>query len=188
MTVVDTLVFGVLAVGLILGLMRGFLSQITGLVGLLGGVYLAWRYDDTVRAIAVDPLFTTEHNGKIAFGLIMLVAFVVTGLTSWIVGKVFDKMNMSAYDRLMGGIFGVAKAGLICSGVLLAVVVLANDGGQIERAIGSSKAGPALWEALDKAVGVLPKHLRGDARDFLEKNGLPGEKPSDDPESLNLNK
>ena len=147
MTVVDTLVFAILAVGLIVGLMRGFLSQITGLVGLLGGVYLAWRYSDNVRALVVDPLMQTEHNGKVAFGLIMVVAFIVTGITSWIMGKIFEKMNMGAYDRLMGGLFGVAKAGLVSAGVLLSVVVLAHDGGDIERAIGSSKAGPALRDA-----------------------------------------
>lgn len=185
---VDTLVFGVLAVGLILGLMRGFLSQIAGLVGLLGGVYLAWRYNAHVGALVVDPLVSTEHNRKIAFGLIMLVAFIVTGLASWMIGKLFEKMNISAYDRLMGGIFGVAKAALICAGILLAVVVLANDGGNIERAIGSSKAGPALWRALDKAVGVLPKNVRGDFRDFLEKNALPTDRSDADPEPLNLNK
>ena len=188
MTVVDTLVFGVLAVGLILGLMRGFLSQITGLVGLLGGVYLAWRYDTNIRALVVDPLISTEHNGKIAFGLIMLVAFIFTGLVSWIISKVFDKMNMSAYDRLMGGLFGVAKAGLICAGILMAVVVLANDGGDIERAIGSSKSGPTIWQALDKAINVLPKHVRGEVRQFLRNNALPKAPADKDTEPLNLNK
>jgi len=188
MTVVDTLVFGVLAVGLVLGLVRGFLSQVTGLVGLLGGVYLAWRYDADIRALVVDPLVSTEHNEKIAFGLIMLVAFILTGLVSWMIGKLFDKMNMSAYDRLMGGLFGVAKAALICAGILLAVVVLANDGGDIERAIGSSKAGPVLWRALERAAGVLPRNVRGDVREFLEKNALPDGRPQTGAEPLNLNK
>ena len=38
MTVVDVLVLGTLSVGLILGLVRGFLAQFTGLAGLVGGL------------------------------------------------------------------------------------------------------------------------------------------------------
>ena len=71
----------------------------------------------------------------------------------------------------------VAKAGLICAGILMAVVVLANDGGDIERAIGSSKSGPTIWQALDKAINVLPKHIRGDVREFLRNNALPKAPP-----------
>ena len=173
MTTVDTLVFGVLAVGLILGLLRGFLSQVTGLVGLVGGCYLAWRYSPDVQAVVVDPLFSTEHNDKIAFAAILIAVLCVTALIGWLLNKLFTKMNMSAYDRLAGGLFGALKAGLICAGILLAIVVLANDGGDIERAIGSSKTGPALWDALDRAAGVLPEEVRTDVRDFLKKNSLP---------------
>lgn len=173
MTVVDTLVFGVLAIGLILGLMRGFLSQVTGLIGLVGGCYLAWRYQASVRVGIVDTLFTSEHNDKIAFGAILVVALLVTALVGYLVGLLFDKMNMGAYDRLMGGLFGIAKSGLICAGILLGLVVLANDGGDVERAIGSSKAGPWIWQVLDRASAALPEEVKGDVRDFLRRNPLP---------------
>ena len=124
MTVVDTLVFGVLAIGLILGLIRGLISQVTGLVGLMGGFYLAWRYHDGMRDAVIDPLFTTDHNDKIAFGVILLVSLLVTALFGWLLGLLFDKMSLGAYDRLMGGLFGIVKSGLICAGIMLTVVVL----------------------------------------------------------------
>ena len=180
MTVVDTLVFGVLAIGLILGLMRGFLSQITGLIGLVGGCYLAWRYQAAVRVGIVDTLFTSEHNDKVAFGAILVVALLVTALASYLLGLLFDKMNMGAYDRLMGGLFGIMKAGLICAGILLALVVLANDGGDVERAIGGSKAGPWIWQVLEKASGALPGEVKGDVQEFLRRNPLPEREEEDE--------
>lgn len=184
MTVVDTLVFGVLAIGLILGLIRGLLSQVTGLVGLVGGLYLAWRYHDGMQSAVIDPLFTTDHNDKIAFGVILLACLLITALFGWLLGLLFDKMSLGAYDRLMGGLFGVVKSGLICAGIMLAVVVLAHDNGDIERAIGSSKSGPWIWSALDKAAAILPKDVRGDVRGFLAENSLPApEAPRSEPET-----
>lgn len=184
MTVVDTLVFGVLAVGLILGLMRGFLSQVTGIVGLLGGCYLAWRYAEPIRVSIVDPLIATEHNDKVAFGLILLVTLAIAALVGWLLGLLFEKMNMSAYDRLMGGAFGILKSALICAGIMLAVVTLAHDGGDIERAIGASRSGPFLWNAMDRAASILPGDVRTDVRGFLRRNALP-EPPAERAESPN---
>jgi membrane protein required for colicin V production len=177
MSVVDLLVLGVLVVGFVLGLVRGFLSQVIGLAGVVGGVYLAWRYAGPVQERVVNPILTTEYNGSIAFVAILLLVVGLVGLLGWIVRKIFTKLEMGAYDRLMGGLFGTLKAGLVCAGVLLGLVYFATDDGEIERAIGSSRAGQQLWRAMDRAVDILPEPARGEMREFLDENDLPRPAP-----------
>ena len=63
MTVVDTLVIGVMAIGLVLGLVRGFVSQFTGIAGLLGGLYLAGHYYVPLRK-AATPHGDIGENGR----------------------------------------------------------------------------------------------------------------------------
>ncbi|HEX5135986.1 MAG TPA: CvpA family protein [Planctomycetota bacterium] len=169
MSVIDAFVLGILAVGLALGCVRGFVSQFTGVAGLFGGLYLSASYHDAFRRV-LDRHIATGHNGEIAFGVILVLSILVAAFVGWLAKKTFDKLDLGAYDRLMGGFFGAAKAGLICAGVLLAVVYFAPDGGQLEASISRSKSGPMLWGAMDSVVGVLPKEYRGSAQGFLHAN------------------
>jgi membrane protein required for colicin V production len=171
MSVIDALVLGILAIGLALGCVRGFVSQFTGVAGLFGGLYAAASYHDGLRKL-LDRHVATGHNGEIAFGVILVLTVLFAAFCGWIAKKAFDKLDLGAYDRLMGGVFGAAKAGLICAGVLLAVVYFAPDGGHLEASIGRSKSGPMLWGAMDSVAGVLPKDYRGNVRTFLHAHAL----------------
>lgn len=173
MTVVDTLVVGTLAIGLILGLMRGLLSQVTGLIGLIGGLFLAGRYYMPLRKNAMDPFLDSGWNTEIAFISIVVFVVLVAAVVGWVIGKMVEKLDLGAYDRLMGAAFGVVKAGLICGGILLAIVTFAPDGGTLERHIGTSKAGPLLWDAMNRVARVLPGEIRGDFEGYLGKHQLP---------------
>lgn len=171
MSVVDALVLGILAIGLALGCVRGFVSQFTGIAGLFGGLYAAATYHDRLCRV-LDRHFSTGHNGEIAFGAILVLTVLVAACCGWVARKVFDKLDLGAYDRLMGGFFGAVKAGLICAGVLLTIVYFAPDGGQVEASISRSKAGPMLWGAMDSVAGALPKEYRGSVRTFLHAHEL----------------
>jgi membrane protein required for colicin V production len=170
LTVVDVLVLGTLGIGLILGMVRGFLAQFTGLAGLVGGLLLAERYYPGLRRAALDPWLQTEHNGAIAFVGIVVFTVLVAAVFGWLLALAIGRLQLGAYDRLMGAAFGLLKSGLICAAVLLAVVYFSPDGGNIERHIGSSKAAPMLWRAMTRVAGALPERYRGDVRGFLEEN------------------
>jgi len=172
-SVVDTLVLVVLAIGLALGLVRGFVTQFTGVAGLFGGIYLAGHWYTPLRHAAIDPFVDTQHNGEIAFVFIVVMIVLSAAVVGWVVKKAFEKLDLGAYDRLMGGCFGILKAGLICAAILLAVVYFAPNGGRLEQSISSSKAGPMLWGAMDSVAGALPNPYRAGAQDFLHKNALP---------------
>ena len=180
MTVVDGLVFGVLTIGVILGLIKGFLAQVTGLAGLAGGFLVAWRFHPVVEAKVIDCALSTDYNDKIAFGAILLVALAITALVSWLVNLFLEKLNLSTYDRLVGGAFGAAKAGAVSAALLVGIVVLAQDGGDVERAIGSSRAGPFIWNAMGSAARWLPEDVQGNVRGFLAVNALPVPEPAPD--------
>jgi len=176
-SVVDGLVVGLLAVGLVLGIIRGFLTQVTGIAGLVVGIVLAGRYHEPLREHGIDRLFDSGHNAEIAFGLILVTTLFLASLVGLAVRKAVEKLELGAYDRLMGGLLGACKAGLIAGGVLLTLVTFAPDGGGIERAIGSSRAAPKLWQAMNGVAHVLPSSVRGHVEGFLRANPLPEPPP-----------
>lgn len=170
MSVVDAVVFCVLVVGFIFGLMRGFLVQATGLAGLLGGLALAYHYRDPFRAKVVDHVLQTPHGGWIAFATLFVASVFVVVFVSRLVRKVIEKLELGAWDRLLGGLFGVLKAGLICALLLLAIVSFTGDGG---AGLGPSKARPVLWNLMNTVARALPQGVRSEVEGFLQKRISP---------------
>jgi len=173
---VDVLVLGMVAVGLIIGLMRGFLLQFTGLAAILGGLYLADRYHGRLAEV-LGRLFHSENTGAIAFVAIVIATVLVVALISSLCRRALEKLRLGAYDRLLGGLFGALKAGVISAGILLTFVAFAADGGSIQRAIGSSRSAPVLWDAIGKVADLLPERMSGDVKQFLGKNPVPRASP-----------
>lgn len=182
MGVVDVAVLGMVAVGLVVGLLKGFLLQFTGLAAIVGGLVLADRYHGRLRPL-LDGVVTSEHNGAIAFVAIVVATILVVALVSRLCQGVIRKLDLGAYDRLLGGAFGALKAAVVCAGILLALVTFASDGGSIESAIGASRAGPALWDAMDRVAGVLPEKVGEPVKRVLQENALPPPPPPPSPES-----
>ena len=170
MAFVDVAVIGILVAGLLVGWQRGFLTQATGVVGILAGFYLADRFHEGLRVRVVDRVLDSDNNGAIAFVAIVVAVLIVTMLASWLVRKLVENFELGSYDRAMGGVFGGLKAALLCAALLLVLTSFAPSNGSISRAIGRSRAGPMLWHAIAGAARVLPGEYAARASAYLEEH------------------
>ena len=59
-------------------------------------------------------------------------------------------------------------AALLCAALLLVLVSFARWNGSISRAIGRSRAGPMIWDAISGAARMLPGDYASRASDYLE--------------------
>jgi len=173
MAIVDLLVASAVVVGVTLGSIRGFVPQVTGVFGIGGGLYLAARFHDPCRKALFDPNFTWSFNGEAAFISIIVATVLVAALLGFLLRRAIEGLGLGTYDRIVGGAFGAAKACLLAMGLLLGIVYFAPDGGGLERAIGSSRSGPAFWQFLDRAAHYLPDNVSGPVTSFLDDNRLP---------------
>ncbi|MCZ6788071.1 MAG: CvpA family protein [Planctomycetota bacterium] len=176
MLVVDIVVAVLMGAGFLIGILRGFLLQVTGLVGLLGGILLAGAYYEPVRDRIIQPLqISTEHSGAIAFVMVVLLTVLGVALLSALLRKIVDQLQIGMLDRVLGGLFGAFKAGVVCCALLLGVLFLWPSNGSVVKAMWTSKAAPVLWNAMDAGMRVvpLPEGVRTQAREFLEENRPP---------------
>jgi len=108
------------------GFLNGFIREIFGLAGLVGGVYLASRFAP-LAAEFIDINFLHLQN----VALLKLIGFLAILITVWlsatILGAVFAKLTsmsgLSFLDRLLGFITGGGKYFIIFS---LIVTALSN--------------------------------------------------------------
>jgi len=173
MAVVDLLILAAVVVGVTLGALRGFVPQVTGVFGLGGGLYLASRYHVLIREQLIDPRSEWAYNGEMAFIGIIVLSVILAATLGWALRKLLETAGLATYDRIMGGALGAAKAAGTACIVLLAIVYFAPDGGGLERAIGDSRSGPALWNAMDQAAESLPDDVGDRFEDFLDDHALP---------------
>jgi len=132
------------------GLMNGFIKELFGLLGLIGGVYVASRTADRVGNIIDEQLFHLDNPAAMKlFGFIAVLASVWA--ISVVIGSIFMKLSKASglgfFDRLFGFIFGGGKYFLIFALIVtsLSNVTLVRD--NLQQYVNDSLLYPYLKNA-----------------------------------------
>lgn len=112
--------FDIIVIALVLllgikGLMNGFIKEIFGIIGLIGGVIVASRYASEVGELVSKNIFAIQES--FWFHLGFLVTLVVFWLVCLGLGYVFSKLlslsGLGFFDKLLGFVVGSAKIFLV---------------------------------------------------------------------------
>jgi len=98
------------------GVINGFFKEVFGLIGIIGGIFIASRYGDIVGQQLSDNIFKFESTGAINFS-----GFLATLILFWIlmivIGSIFKKLShisgLGPIDKLFGFVLGSSKFFLI---------------------------------------------------------------------------
>lgn len=128
------------------GLFRGFIKEVFGLVGIVGGIFVASRVSEDVGSL-IAPIFALQNQSTInLIGFIVaLVAFwIVVYILGMILTKIFAMSGLGIFNRLFGFIFGSAKVFLILSVISYAVYQVDTFKTKIDKSFASSIVFPLL--------------------------------------------
>jgi len=101
------------------GCFRGLVRALLSLIGLAAASVLAVRGYPTI-AERLAPLITALWvRQAIGFSLIFLAVMAVTMVCSTLLRLVLRAVGLSLLDRLLGGLFGLAKVVLVASVLLM---------------------------------------------------------------------
>lgn len=125
MATVDFLLLGIVALSALLGAYRGFVKEALALAGWVVAIWAAWRFGQ--QAADRLPDFVADPVIKIwsARLLMLLAALFVVGVVSRLLSILLDQTGLSGTNRLMGGVFGFARGGLL-AGVVVALLQAAG--------------------------------------------------------------
>ncbi|MCD8186881.1 MAG: CvpA family protein [Rikenellaceae bacterium] len=117
MTALDIILIIPLIYGLYNGFKRGIVAQLGGIVGIVTGVWLAFRYSDDVGTwLGLDP----EITWYAAFIIIVVAVILVIGVLGWLLGKIFNLVGLGLINRTGGIVLSLAKTVLILGALLMA--------------------------------------------------------------------
>lgn len=97
------------------GLMNGFIKEVFGIIGLIGGVIVASRYATEVGELVSKNVYAVQETFWFHLGfLVTLIAFWLLCLgLGYIFSKMLSMSGFSFIDRLLGFIVGSAKIFLV---------------------------------------------------------------------------
>jgi membrane protein required for colicin V production len=152
MTLLDGAILVVLLVSVGFGVSRGFVREVLGLAGLVAGVVVAGLYAAAVAAPLERWLPPTAARA-VAFAGLLFGVLLVAALIGHLLTKMLEAVKLSLPNRLLGGVFGLARGALLVVALLAAVDLLGVD--PRPWVDGSRLGGPA-WRAAREFRTRLP--------------------------------
>lgn len=120
MNIVDIVIGVLLILGFARGLVKGLFVEVASLVALVGGVYGAIHFSGFIASTLKESVSWGEKKiTLVAFALTFLLIVIAVSLVGKMLTKLADLAALGFLNKLMGGLFGLLKFGIIISVLLL---------------------------------------------------------------------
>ena len=153
MNLVDWGLLAVIGVSMLLGLFRGFMREMISLAGWIAGIWLAFRFAAVLsESLPLAREWPLVRTAVVAVSIVVACVFVAA-LVGWVVRELIKAAKLSAADRTLGGLFGLARGMLI---VGLAVFLVRDTALYREPMWRESLVLPQIEAALAFALRQFP--------------------------------
>ena len=154
------------------GILNGFFKELFGLIGIIGGIFVASRVGDQVGQMISDAVFHFDSQAAVAF-----TGFLVTLALFWavmiMVGLLFKKMSnvsgLGPVDKILGFVFGSGKFFLIGSVIVYALFNIKTIRDNLEPAMENSIIFPIMVTTGNFIMHIDPVETVGDLNESVEE-------------------
>ncbi len=127
MNIFDIIIAALLIFGFVRGLMKGLFVEIASLIALIAGVYGAIHFSYFIGNFLADRVSWDErYITIISFAITFVIIVLVIASFGKMLTKIADFAALGMLNKLLGGVFGALKTGLILSIILLVFAKLNN--------------------------------------------------------------
>jgi len=152
----NSLDFGVIAIILLFlvrGIWVGFVRQLASLAALILGYIFAGRYYEQISPRLSSLIPSPQLCFLVTYALLFLAVFFGVLALGFVLKKVMSISLLGWFDRLMGGIFGLVKAGVI---IPVGFMVLSGMLADANPLITGSLTAPYLTKSSGFLLSFIP--------------------------------
>lgn len=125
MSWLDIIILLPLLIGLVRGLMRGLISEMTSIVAIVLGFLGAKLWSAIVAAWLLQQFAWPETVCiVVAYAVLFLGIALILNIFARLLSKLFQKIQLGWLNRLLGGVFGTAKWGIVIIAIVLCLHTL----------------------------------------------------------------
>ncbi|MFA5234387.1 MAG: CvpA family protein [Sulfurimonas sp.] len=155
------------------GIINGFFKELFGLIGIIGGIFLASRIGDDVGKFINDTILKFENDAAISF-----TGFLVTLALFWLfmimVGAIFKRLSslsgLGIFDKILGFIFSAGKFFLIAAVIVYAAYNIKAMKPNLDSIMKNSFMFPVLVETGSVIMKLDPIEISSDINDTINKS------------------
>jgi membrane protein required for colicin V production len=120
MSTFDIVILVLLLFGFIRGLMKGLFVELASLIALIAGVYGAIHFSYFAGGYLINYVdWEEKYISIVAFAITFIAIVVVISLMGKMLTKIADFAALGFLNKLLGGVFGILKIGVILSIILI---------------------------------------------------------------------
>jgi membrane protein required for colicin V production len=152
---IDVILISVLALTSILGVIKGFVKQVFGLLAGIIGLILALGFYSQVSWIYLRFVSNEVLAHFLGFLTIFLVVLCLGWVSSYCLSK-FIKGPLKLLNNILGGGLGFLKGILICGVVVFALLVFPIS----KKALKESELSPVCLQMTRAMISLIPQELK----------------------------
>jgi membrane protein required for colicin V production len=120
MNIFDIVIAALLIFGFVRGVMKGLFVEVASLVALIAGVYGAIHFSYFIGDFLKESVsWSEEYVSLTAFAGTFIIIIIVISLLGKVLTKLADFASLGIINKILGGVFGALKIGLILSVVFI---------------------------------------------------------------------
>ena len=128
MNYIDIILAILLVLAAISGFRNGLITEVVSLAALVLGIWGAIEFSYVTSDFLVENLnIQSDHLGIISFIITFIVIIILVHIVGNVINKMVETMMMGFINKLAGLVFGVLKAALILSIILLVFDFIDED-------------------------------------------------------------
>ena len=122
MTVVDIIVLAIVGISILFGVLRGLVREVLALVAWVAAFLLANLLAPDAAKLLPQAIASEEIRLLVTFVVVFIVVLVGLSVLAVLASKVVKIVGLGPADRVVGGVFGLARGML----VVMILVLLAG--------------------------------------------------------------
>jgi len=160
----DWVLIGIGILGVLRGLWRGAVSQIFGILGVLGGFLVATHYHQSLAVQLARGFPKLTGAAVISFIALFFLTWLCVAMVGYMVAKVLRTGGLGFMDRVLGAGVGLGKA--VLSAIIL-ISILTLFVSPRSAILSQSRLAPQVQEIAQFMVMAAPERLQ---REFEQKS------------------
>lgn len=168
MAIIDIILGALLLFGLVRGFMKGLFVEVASLVALIAGVYGAIHFSNFASEFLDSKLdWDEKYINIVAFAITFVIIVLVIALAGKALTKLANFAALGILNKLLGGVFGALKIGLILSVLLIVFDTMNNS---IPFADEKDLEDSILYEPVKSLAPLLFPSILNKGKDDSEDN------------------
>ncbi|HSC68209.1 MAG TPA: CvpA family protein [Cellvibrio sp.] len=115
----DWAIIGIFSLSCLIGLIRGFVREALSLVIWVAAVLVAKVFGGQLEILLVDQIESPSVRIMTAYAVLFIATLLLGAMLSYLIGALVRATGLSGTDRLLGMVFGAARAFIIVMALLI---------------------------------------------------------------------